>query len=48
MKIINKSKNEIINDEKINKSFLHARLNDLGINCKIYNGKTIVNINRLY
>lgn len=38
MKIINKSKNEIINDEKINKSFLHARLNDLGINCKIYNG----------
>ena len=36
--LINKNVNEILKNEKLNKSFLSARLNDLKINCKIFKG----------
>ena len=36
--ITNKNSFEILNDEKLNKSFLSATLRDININCKIYKG----------
>ena len=36
--ITNKNSFDILNDEKLNKSFLSATLKDLDINCKIYKG----------
>ena len=36
--ITNKNSFDILNDERLNKSFLSATLNDLDISCKIYKG----------
>ena len=36
--ITNKNSFDILNDERLNKSFLSATLNDLDINCKIFKG----------
>jgi len=36
--ITNKNSFDILNDEKLNKSFLSATLNEIDINCKIYKG----------
>ena len=36
--ITNKNSFDILNDEKLNKSFLNATLNDIYIKCKIYKG----------
>ena len=36
--ITNKNSFDILNDEKLNKSFLSATLNDINIKCKIYKG----------
>ena len=36
--ITNKTSFDILNDEKLNKSFLSATLKDIDINCKIYKG----------
>ena len=36
--ITNKNSFDILNDEKLNKSFLSSTLNDIDIKCKIYKG----------